>query len=169
MDCKVEKMPAFRVIGFFKHIPVNEGFTQCPKFWDRVENKYFSRLDDGSDISKAVLANKVGELAVCLHEPDDKEFFGYMIAGFYKNGELPVGMTAYEFKASKWAKFRCVGAMPDAIQRLSERIWQEWIPNSTYYEPLNDNCIEWYSDGDTTADDYIAEVWIPVRDKPLTK
>ena len=169
MDCKVEKMPDFKVIGFYKDIQNGTGFEACPKFWNRINTKYFSRLDDGSAISRAIQENGVGELGVCIHEPQENEYFGYMIAGFYKGGDLPVGMTMYEFKHSKWAKFKCVGAMPDAIQKLSERIWKEWVPSSTYYEPLGESCIEWYSSGDTAADDYEAEIWLPVRDKPLTK
>mgnify|MGYP003306557682 CR=1 FL=1 len=169
MDCKVEKMPDFKVIGFYKDIAQGTGFQACPKFWDRIKNKYFSRLDDDSPISRAIQGNNVGELAVCIHSPDNPDYFGYMIAGFYKGGDLPVGMTMYELKHSKWAKFRCIGAMPNAIQELSERIWKEWVPNSTYYEPLGETCIEWYSNGDTNADDYVAEIWLPVRDKPLTK
>ena len=167
MDYKIEKLPDFKVIGFYKDIQNGTGFENCPKFWDKIKAKYFSRLDEDTDISRAILKHNVGELAVCIHDPENPRYFGYMIAGIYQGGDLPVGMTMYELKHSKWAKFRCVGAMPTAIQQLSERIWKEWVPSSSYYEPLGETCIEWYSDGDPNSDEYVSEIWLPVRDKPL--
>ena len=165
--CKVEKMRGFKVIGFGKDIPMNEGYTQCPKFWQRIFEQYLKSPNPDTPIGKAILDNCVGELGVCIHEKDNAFDFCYMIAGFYQGGDLPVGMTMYEFKPSKWAKFTCVGALPNALQKLNDYIWQEWIPNSTYYEPMGESSIEWYSDGDPDSDDYVAEIWIPVRDKPL--
>ena len=167
ISCKIEKLPGFKVIGFYKDVPNGEGYTECPKFWARIAERYLRDPNPDTPIGKAVLENAVGELGVCIHEKDNPFDFGYMIAGFYKGGDLPVGMTMYEFKPSKWAKFTCVGALPKALHNVNDYIWKEWVKSSAYYEPLGDSCVEWYSDGDTDSNDYVAEIWIPVRDKRL--
>ena len=38
-----------------------------------------------------------------------------MIAGEYKGGDIPKGMEVYEIPALEWAKFKCVGPMPEAL------------------------------------------------------
>ena len=56
-----------------------------------------------------------------------KSGFDYMIAGEYKGGDIPKGMEVYEIPALEWAKFKCVGPMPEALQTINTRIFNEWI------------------------------------------
>jgi AraC family transcriptional regulator len=54
--------------------------------------------------------------------------------------------------------------MPNAIQQLQTRILTEWLPTSGYeYADAPD--IEVYTEGDTSAPDYAAQVWLPVVKK----
>lgn len=50
------------------------------------------------------------------------------------------------------------------IQQVTERIFQEWLP-ATGYEHAEAPELEVYPGGDTRADDYRCEVWIPVVKK----
>jgi AraC family transcriptional regulator len=54
--------------------------------------------------------------------------------------------------------------MPGAIQKVWERIFQEWFP-ATGYEHAEAPELEVYPDGNTAAEDYRCEVWIPVVKK----
>ena len=54
--------------------------------------------------------------------------------------------------------------MPETIQDVWKRAFSEWFPTSNY-DIAGGAQIEWYSDGDGNADDYRAEVWVPVRKK----
>ena len=60
--------------------------------------------------------------------------------------------------------FACVGKLPESQQEVWKRIFTEWFPTSSY-DIVDGPQIEWYSDGDTSSDDYLSEIWIPVQKK----
>ena len=95
----------------------------------------------------------------------DQGKFRYLIAGKYTEGEVPEGMTVYEFPDMEWAKFRCTGPMPGALQSVNTKIFQEWLPNNQEYEIAMGANIEWYSNGDMSSIDYESGIWIPVKRK----
>lgn len=61
-----------------------------------------------------------------------------------------------------WAVFTCVGPVPGAIQKMWEKIYQEWLPTADY-ELIPDYDIENYPPGDPGAQDYVSEICIPVK------
>ena len=105
----------------------------------------------------------VGEFGVCVEDEGDTEHFRYYIAGAYQGGEVPEGMKVVESPASEWAKFKCTGAMPEALQTVNTRIFKEWLPGNGEYEMAHQLNIEWYSGGDTDSDTYESAIWIPVK------
>lgn len=96
---------------------------------------------------------------------DDK--FVYLVAGKYAGGDVPDGMMVYEFEQGEWAVFECVGAIPDALQSLNTRIFQEWLPGNAEYELSGGANVEWYDpvNGKSTDSDYHSAIWIPVKRK----
>lgn len=34
----------------------------------------------------------------------------------------------------EWAKFRCVGSMPGALQSVNTKIFKEWLPGNREYK-----------------------------------
>ncbi|MNP55404.1 Bacterial transcription activator, effector binding domain [compost metagenome] len=54
--------------------------------------------------------------------------------------------------------------MPNSIQDLWKRVYSEWLPQSSY-ELIPTYAIEYYTEGDIKSEDYISEVWIPVKEK----
>ena len=64
--------------------------------------------------------------------------------------------------STKWAIFDSIGPMPNAIQKVRERIFTEWLP-ATEYEIAPLPQIELYFPGDPSDNDYKCEVWIPVK------
>lgn len=170
MDFTVEKMAGFRIIGFSKEFSFENSQEEIPKFWDEIYEKYCQGLYAGNTlankIEQAVYDNRIGEFGVCIDDIGKDGKFLYMIAGRYMGGEIPPGLEKYDLPDSEWAKFKCVGAMPDAIQTVNAQIWKEWLPGNAEYELAGKYNIEWYSNsGNMTDADYQSEVWIPVNRK----
>ena len=75
-------------------------------------------------------------------------------------------MKLYTVPANMWAKFACVGTLPNAIQSVNTKIWSEWLPGNKEYDLAGKYNIEWYSaDGDPDGTDYESAIWIPVIPK----
>ena len=82
-----------------------------------------------------------------------------------KEGQtVPEGFEVWHIPKCTWAVFKCVGAMPLAIQEMWNRIYSEWLPQAKY-ELLPSYDFELYTDGDTSSPDYVSEIWLPVRKK----
>lgn len=169
MEFQVEKREAVRMIGFETQCSLENSYQELPGFWDRIRTRYCeSRPGDDpkeEEIRQVMKECAVGEYGVCID--DRKEgICRYLIAGVYWGGTVPEGMKVIEIPALTWAKFRCTGPMPEAIQKVNTRIYREWLPGNTEYELADDLNIEWYSgQGNVTDDDYESAVWIPVRKK----
>ena len=55
--------------------------------------------------------------------------------------------------------------MPEPLQNVTKRIWEEWFP-STGYEFAGTADFEVYLPGDMTSPDYRCQIWVPVKKKP---
>ena len=94
----------------------------------------------------------------------DKEQFSYMIAIEDVNNLKDTGFETREIHAATWAVFTSVGPMPHAIQKVWQRIFQEWLP-ATGFEHEDAPELEVYLPGDPSAQYYKCEVWIPIVKK----
>lgn len=168
MDYSIEKMDAITMLGFERTFDYDSANREIPKFWDDFYQKNChdtSNPELTKQVVAAASASKVGEYGICIDDSPEKNTFRYMIAGIYDGGIVPEGMTLYEIPALTWAKFRCVGSMPAALQAMNTRIYKEWLPGSVEYEIAEDINVEWYSQGDNMKADYESAVWIPVKTK----
>jgi len=163
MEYIIEEIKEFTLIGLIKEIPFNKGYELCPKFWNEFNEKYYSKIDNGSEESKTIIENNIGEYAVCIDE--NKDTFKYMIAGKYLGGSIPNGFELFKFNKSTWIKFKCIGTLPNALQELNTKIWEEFIPNFKEYKLSGNANIEWYSDGDVSSSDYESGIWLPIEKK----
>ncbi|MBP3413866.1 MAG: AraC family transcriptional regulator [Clostridia bacterium] len=170
MDFSVKKMAGFKVIGFARNFSFDSSYADIPLFWDEVFKKYAQTLYSGNaptnETEQAVIDNRIGEFGVCIDDIGENGQFRYMIAGKYMGGNVPEGMEIYELPDMEWARFRCIGPMPDSMQSVNTQIWKEWLPGNKEYELAGRYNIEWYSSaGNTTDADYQSEIWIPVTRK----
>ena len=79
---------------------------------------------------------------------------------------MPEGMALYEFPMGDWAIFECVGPIPETLQALNTRIFQEWLPNNPDYELSGNATVEWYDCMREKDDpDYRRAIWLPVKHK----
>ncbi|MDP1510582.1 GyrI-like domain-containing protein [Paenibacillus ottowii] len=151
---------AFTVIG--KSIQVTtkngENLRNIPKFWDQL---------NGDGTSDRIHALGTGDdiLGICLDMKHGEETFSYFIAA---EGSEDVaasnGLEARTIPAATWAVFTSIGPMPQTIQKVWQRIFQEWFPASNY-EHSGGPELEVYTMGDAHTEDYRSEVWIPVTKK----
>lgn len=170
MDCKITPLFPFKLIGFQKEFTYEEAYAQIPRFWDEICEKYAKNVYAGNDpanpCEQALVDNCIGEYGVCIDDLGGGKF-RYLIAGKYTGGPVPEGMALYEFPRGEWAVFDCVGPIPEALQRLNTRIFQEWLPANPDYELCGNANVEWYDcvNGEKTDPDYHSAIWVPVKRK----
>lgn len=156
MNYRIEDKKEFRLVGI-KEVVTNIGganMKRIPKIWEEVCNSGM-----GAKIASLSNGEPSGVLGVCANFRNTE--FDYFIASS-TNQKVPDKMEELIIPANLWVIFECVGSIPDAIQNVWRRIFTEWFPSSGY-EHAEAPEIEWYSDGDNSADDYKSEIWIPVR------
>lgn len=169
MDYTVERMEDFQVVGFAREFTGDTAYREIPHYWDEFSEKYLTRLWAGGaprdGVDRAVCENAVGLYGVCLDGEGRDGRFRYLIAGPYRGGSVPEGMELLTFPDMEWAKFRCAGPMPGALQSVNTRIFREWLPGNPDYEIAMGVSVEWYGQGDPSAADYESAIWIPVKRK----
>ena len=95
MEYRIEKKPAFKVMGVSKIIDYGNGYSTIPKFWDEV----FASPD-----------NKImGVYGVCLDDEIQGDQFRYMIADDY-NENLAIE-NGYEVKRFRHTPGLCFHAV----------------------------------------------------------
>lgn len=169
MNVKIKKLLPFKVIGFAKEFTFENSHKEITKFWEEINEQYakiYAGNPPNTPLEKAVGDNCIGEYGVCIDDFKSGKIL-YMIAGKYTGGEIPEGLTLYEFPASEWAIFECIGSIPKAIQDMSDSVFKEWLPNNPDYEICGNASIEWYDcvNGETTDEDYRSAIWLPIKRK----
>ena len=162
MDYTIEKMEVLPLIGVSRRFSYETSYQEIPKFWD----EHFRLCQSGgysTEALKALERFNVGEYAVCIDDQAESGTFRYMIAGAYTGGPVPEGLELHELPAATWAKFRCLGPLPGALQSVNTQVYQQWLPGNPNYEMSGNYNIEWYSCGDTASPDYESAIWLPVR------
>lgn len=156
---RLEQKASFRLIGKSIRVSRRNGkhYTKIPGFWSECQKDgSFSRLtsiDAGSPKGLFGLfrsdEKKPNELEYCIMVRADTE--------------LPEGYTEICIPETVWAVFDCVGPVPQAIHNGWNYLQQEWLVR---YPFQHAKCpeLEWYSDGNAYAADYLSQIWIPVID-----
>lgn len=170
MDFTVEKMESFQLIGVEGEFSLETSYQEIPKFWDEFCRTHCEPLWSGKEpetaLEKAICECNIGEFGLCIDDCDSPGRFRYLIAGRYDGQEVPEGLKVFTLPALEWARFRCSGPMPEAMQSVNTKIFQEWLPGNPEFEIAYGTNIEWYSmEKEPSAADYESEIWLPVRRK----
>jgi AraC family transcriptional regulator len=157
MEYSIESMEAFEVIGIGRRFSYEEAFDKIPSFWREWKNE--------RDCTKEtdLFGYCIGKYGISIDEGLNSSDFYYLIAGDYKGNLGQEGFNIVKIPALTWAKFRCIGPMPEALQALNTRIFNEWLPENVDYEIASGYNIEIYEEGDINNINYRSEIWIPVR------
>lgn len=159
MNYKIVEKESFSIVGYKKKVTTKDGenFKIIPKFWNEV-------MSDGSFEQLAMQAGPLGAIGACANHNAELEEFDYFIAVEGKKLENVDEQESLVIDKCKWAIFESIGPMPDAIQKVWKKIYSEWFP-ATKYEHAGTTELEVYLGGDSSADDYLCEIWIPIVDK----
>lgn len=164
MDYVIEKMDSMKVIGYDRIFSYETSYGEIPKFWAEFSNSCMNGTNS-EEVQNIIEECMIGEFGICIEDELRNKEFNYMIAGRYNGCSVPYGMKVFEIPALQWAKFKCTGPMPGALQTVNTRIFKEWLPGNPDYEIAIGMNIEWYSYGDMDSSDYESEIWIPVKKK----
>ncbi len=157
MEYRIEKKPAFKVMGVAKTFSYENANAEVPQFWNEV----FLQSEE-----RPVM----GMYGMCFDEEMAGNEFRYMIADAYDAGQAEVKkLDVHEIEEHTWAIFPCRGPMPLPLQEVNRKIFSEWLPASSY-EIAEGYNIEYYSKPEDFKmgmqdHEYYAEVWIPVKEK----
>lgn len=158
MEYQILKRESFPVLVKAESFPTDNSGALIPEFWSRCKQ---------DKTVEVLCANAAGDEILGLCEPEKKgeKNFRYGIGiECPKDTKAPEGFEIWTLPEQTWAVFKCVGAMPYAIQELWKRIYSEFFPQSEY-EPVDSIDFEAYPNGDTQKKDYNSEIWIPVKKK----
>ena len=132
MEYRIEKKPAFKVMGVSKDFSYENANAEIPQFWNEV-------------FIQAAERPVMGMYGVCFDEEMAGNEFRYMIADDYVKEQAEAKkLDVHEIKEHTWAVFPCRGAMPLPLQEVNRKIFSEWLPASNY-EIAEGYNIEYYS------------------------
>lgn len=143
MEYKIIAKPAFTVMGRKKSFSFETSYQEIPKFWQEHMTLNSKEL--------------MGMYGICLGTYG-QESFDYIIADNYiPQKGIPEGFITWTVPAGTYAAFPCKGKLPEALQNVNTKIWNEWMPNCKDYRLAGDYDLEVY------LDEEYSEIWIPVE------
>ena len=152
MEYRIEKWNALDLLVHARRFHAETSDREIPAFWD----EYYA--SEG-------LRKIPGYLGVCAQQRTDSDVFTYGIGCRASDADgVPEGFEILHIPEHTWAVFKCVGAMPKAIQDMWGRIYREWLPAADY-ELVPDYDIENYLPGDPASPNYVSEICFPVKKK----
>lgn len=154
MDYRIVEKEAFEATG--KVNIIFQGNNELPELWG---DKY---VKDGT-LNKLLELGKPNTLLGIIYGVNSDGSYHYMV-GIETKGVVDGDMETIIIPASTWAVFESIGPLPNAIQNLWTLIFSDFLPGSNY-KHVDGPDLEVYYEGDTSAEDYRCEVWIPVIKK----
>ena len=151
MKCRIEKKPAFTVIGIKRTFRSDAQENKIPGFWEETPTETYDKL--------RALANAEPKwfVGLCADFGGDHEFDYYIAVS--STGDIPEGFVKKEVPQATWAILEKDGD----LLSLANRFWTEWLPSSGYRradETVPD--LEIYPEKDMPKDDYGYELWFPI-------
>lgn len=158
MNYRLEEFGEFRLVGYKERMTMDNGenFKRIPEFWNEM-----CRQGKCEELMKYNDNDKLCCMGVCANA-DDQGFDYFIATGSGK--AIPDDMAELIVPANTYVIFECRGKMPEGQQKIWKRIFAEWFPSSGY-EPADGPQMEWYSDGPMDSEDYLSEIWMPVKKK----
>ena len=148
----------FQVIGLKRECPCGTD-TKGPgiaEFWREVNaNGTVNKL------IQFINGEIKGLLGITGNYNAEKNTIDYWVAAEHV-GDVPDGLSSYEFPASKWVVFEVHGPAETAMVNAWKLIYLEWIP-SNGYEIAELPAIEAYIDSDVHNPNSLNEIWLAVK------
>ena len=160
MEYRIVHKRGFSIIGFKKRITLQ-----------------FEGVNHQIDSLNALLTEEIRKQLVPYNDKEPKgiisvsaDFSDRTKEGSYINQYLGVassrssasGFDILEVPESDWAVFSSCGPYPEALQKTWAAIYSEWL-GSSCYELTGGPEILWNKSDDASKEDFLSEIWIPVR------
>ncbi|WP_428910795.1 AraC family transcriptional regulator [Niallia sp. Krafla_26] len=157
MNYQIIERDGFQVIGVKRECSCGDSKSQeIPELWNEV---------NANGTVEKLVPHINGEIKGVLGMTDnynpEKDSIDYWIAVEHA-GEVPSGLSSYEFPPSKWIVFEVRGSAPTAMVSAWKQIYSEWIP-SNGYEIAELPSIEAYIDSDVYHPNALNEIWLAVK------
>lgn len=170
MEYRIMEMPEFTVVGVVRNFG-RWTVNQEGKNWQERAGETWTFWDEYLDGGM----NEVVRDRYKLYRPP---YYQVGVTHTLDNGEtvLAIGaearpdesypdLTGYRVPAATWAVFEAKGTLSQdvhPIDAVMTRIVAEWFPSSGYERSMNYD-LQIYGPGNTQSQDYVCEVWIPVK------
>jgi len=165
MEYRIEHKDEFKIVGFEKTFSMETSYEEIPNFWDEVFEKYAPNIVQGleakDELEKYIQENDLLMLGVCLDDAAEANHFPYMIAGFYKGGEVPSPLTVREIGAYDWAVFDCTMS---TLQDTNTYIMRQWFNEHPEYTFARYISVECYGEM-IDENEMKCQIWVPVKMK----
>ena len=154
MKARIEKKPAFTVVGVKKPFRNDAEENHIPAFWSETPQETYNTLRSIAN------GQPEGFIGLCT-DFDGLHSFNYYIA-VATTEQAPEGFSVYTVPAATWVILEQEGD----LMELNTRFWQEWLPSSGYQradETIPD--VEVYPQADLPKENFMYELWFPVVKK----
>ncbi|NBI29653.1 helix-turn-helix domain-containing protein [Chengkuizengella marina] len=160
MNYKIIKKDSFKVLGKGIKVPMvkEESRAYILKFREELQQE---------SVDKQILSI-TGEkdlLGLIMDIDHEREEFTYFIGAIVSDHEDLKNYEQREISSTSWAVFESIGAMPDAVSKVWDRIYTEWFPSTGYEQLSGIPEIELIPPGDDKNPNYRCEIWIPIKKK----
>lgn len=149
LEYKIVKKAAFTVMGKSRRFTFENNYGEIPKFWEEHLKSEERELI-------------CGMFGLCIDSTEQD--FEYIICDNYiPQNEIPNGCVTRTIPAGTWAIFPVKGELPESLQNINTRIWNEWLPNCREYKLAGNYNIEMYTAPSENPAETYSEIWVPIE------
>ena len=149
LEYKIVEKSAFTVMGRARRFSFETSYKEIPEFWQE-------------HMSSPEAEKICGMYGLCINHSETD--FEYVICDNYDPcKEVPEGYVTRTLPAGTWAVFPVRGPLPDNLQNVNTKIWNEWLPNCKEYKLSGEYSIEMYTPPCENPADNYTEIWVPVE------
>lgn len=155
MNYRIVEKEEMLLVGIKRNMALvngDEDFDAISRMWAELSHEQAREL--------MMLSNCAIEGLIGVSTNNDGQTVDYYIASTSDITDTADWHTLH-IPATTWGVFESVGALPDALVNIWQRIFSEWFPTSGY-ECAELPTLEIYSDGDNQEDNYKCELWLPI-------
>ncbi len=156
MEYEVQTLEEMNVIGYLSKFATMQDAQQgLPKAWQAFN-------ENGQDKTLAALSNHKLDGFLGVIVPTESGM-NYLIA-VTSDKKSEAGLHPYTLPAGKYVVADAKGPVPEAIQRVCEKVYTPHYLSELGFKMRQAPGIEFYPHGNPMADDYAAKVYVPVEE-----
>ncbi|GEP84247.1 putative effector domain of transcriptional regulator [Staphylococcus piscifermentans] len=155
MEYEIKHLDTTQVIGILsKYATMQDAQQGLPQAWSNFN------ASDKPETLKAISNDKLqGFLGIVIPTENG---MNYLIA-VTSDKKSAAGLYPYTLPEGNYIVADAIGPLPYTLQKTTERLYNPDVLSDLGYQYRNAPGIELYPHGNTDADDYVAQVWVPIE------